>query len=61
MSNHRQELYLAVASLAFALAVCQILESDLLFAPSVRKYGILLGYVAFKEFGQAEIAIVVVL
>jgi hypothetical protein len=55
------ELYLAVASLAFTRAVCQILESDLLRSSSVRKYSILLGYIAFKELGQAEISIVVVL
>jgi len=51
------ELYLAVASLTFTRAVCQILESDLFCSPSVRKYSILLGYIAFKELSQAEIAI----
>jgi hypothetical protein len=54
-------VYLAVASLAFTRAVCQIPESDLLYSLSVRKYSILLGYIAFKELGQAEIAIVIVL
>lgn len=55
------ELYLAVASLTFTRAVCQILESDLLVALSVRKYNIFLGYIAFKELGQDKLAIVVVL
>jgi hypothetical protein len=55
------ELYLAVANLAFACAVCQIPESDLLCSLSVRKYSILLGYIAFKELGQAEVAVFIVL
>ena len=46
------ELYLAIASLALARTVYQVLESDLLCSPSVRKYGIL-GYIALKELGLA--------
>jgi hypothetical protein len=55
------ELYLAIASLALARTVHQILESGLLRSPSVLKYSILFGYIALKELGQAEIAIVVIL
>jgi hypothetical protein len=54
------EPYLAIASLALAGTVYQIPESDLLRSPSVRKYSVL-GYIALKELGQAEIAIVVML
>jgi hypothetical protein len=54
------EAYLAIASLALAPTVYQILESDLLRSPSVRKYSVL-GYIALKELSQAKIAIVVIL
>jgi hypothetical protein len=52
------ELYLAVASPALAHAIHQVFESDLLHSSSVRKYGIP-GNVVGKEFGKAELAVVV--
>ena len=55
------ELYLAIASLALARTVYPILENDLLRSPSVRKDSVLLGYIAFKELGQAEVAVVIIL
>jgi hypothetical protein len=61
LSLFTAELYLAIASLALAPAptVYQILESDLFRCSSVRKYTIF-GYIAPKELGQAELAIIVV-
>jgi hypothetical protein len=55
------ELYLAITSYLLAVVILQICQSNLLCSLSVRKYSILLGYIAFKELSQAEIAIVVVL
>jgi hypothetical protein len=55
------EPYLAIASLALALAraIRQICQSDLLRFLCVRKYSIL-GNVVAKEIDQDELAIVVV-
>jgi hypothetical protein len=60
LSLFTAEPYLTIASLALTHTIYQIFESNLLRSPSVRKYSIL-GYIALKEFGQPEIAIVIIL